>query len=249
MEKIAVFTPSYNRAYILSNLYNSLVGQTDKNFDWLVIDDGSTDNTKELVNAFIKDAKIDITYLYKNNSGKPAAINDAAKLAKGNWIFIVDSDDYLTYDAIEKVHYYLEDIKNDDSFAGIAGRRGNSKGKSLATKDCLKNKKYIDATVVQYRFVDKVRGDHAEVVRKSLLQKYPFPILNNEKFMLESYFWISLSNEGYKFRWFNDIIYICEYLDDGLTNAGKKLSYKNPLSKSYVENINLSVKELSLIHI
>ena len=102
--KITVFTPTYNRAYIIENLYRSLQRQTVKDFEWLVIDDGSTDNTQELFDKWISEENaFPIRYYKQRNGGKCRAINRALDLAQGELFFTVDSDDYLTKDALEKV--------------------------------------------------------------------------------------------------------------------------------------------------
>ena len=103
---ITVFTPTYNRGYTLKKLYNSLKKQSDNDFEWLIIDDGSTDDTKSLVKDFIKENKVNIRYMYKKNEGKYKAINTAIDLAKGELFFIVDSDDWITEDSIETIKKY-----------------------------------------------------------------------------------------------------------------------------------------------
>ena len=106
--KITIFTPTYNRDYIIINLYKSLLIQTLKDFEWLIIDDGSTDNTELLVSSFIKDNKINIRYIKQQNGGKHRAINKALEEAKGELFFIVDSDDQLVDNAIERILYYFD---------------------------------------------------------------------------------------------------------------------------------------------
>ena len=228
---ITVFTPTYNRGYKIKDLFNSLMKQTKFNFEWLIIDDGSDDNTKEIVKAFNSNGKFKIHYIFKENGGKHTAINLAADKAKGEYIFIVDSDDILTIDAIEKVSNYLNSIQGDEKFCGVVGLRGNIDGDVLCTNNIKSikkvgnhnkylNDKYIDASPLEYRYRYKIQGDRAEVIRTNVLKKYPFPVFENEYFMPEGYLWLSLSLEGYKFRWFNEIIYLTEYLEDGLTKNG-----------------------------
>src|SRR5574344_324976 len=103
---ITVFTPTYNRAHLLCNAYNSLLRQTNKDFEWLIIDDGSTDNTKEIIHKYIDDNKIKIRYYKKNNGGKHTAINYGIKRAKGELTIILDSDDELVNNAIELINKY-----------------------------------------------------------------------------------------------------------------------------------------------
>lgn len=97
---VTILTPSYNRAHTLNRLYESLEKQSKKDFEWLIVDDGSTDGTRDLVDKIKKDATITIKYIYKNNGGKHTAINEGVKIIETPLTFIVDSDDYLTEDAI-----------------------------------------------------------------------------------------------------------------------------------------------------
>ena len=106
MIKITVYTPTYNRANLLQNLYKSLLQQTYRNFEWLIIDDGSTDNTKQVVNGFISQGIIDIRYFYKQNGGQHTALNMGIEKAEGTLLMDVDSDDYLTDNALERIVYW-----------------------------------------------------------------------------------------------------------------------------------------------
>lgn len=252
---ITVFTPTYNRAYKLRDLFNSLMQQTVKDFEWLIIDDGSSDNTKETVESFNTDNKFNIRYVYKNNEGKQIAMNKAADLAIGDWIFIVDSDDILKPYAVEKVIYYCMQIQDNDQFAGVAGLRGKKNGEVWSTSDISKvrktndlihNTEYIDATAIEYRYKYKIQGDRAEVIRTSILKNYPFPKIQGENFIPEGYLWIRLAKDGYKFRWFNQVIYITEYLNDGLTKNGRVLAKKNCKSHSMMDNLITSIKEIPI---
>lgn len=252
---ITVFTPTYNRAYILEKLFESLMKQTVSGFEWLIIDDGSTDNTKDLVECFDTNGKFKIEYIYKKNEGKHSAINLAAKVAQGEWLFIVDSDDRLTPDALETIQYYLNTICDNESFAGVVGLRADSSGNIWQEVKCqikntnnelLTKKEYIDATAIEYRYKYKIKGDRAEVLKREILKKYPFPVIEGEHFMQESYLWYALAVDGYQFRWFNKIIYITEYLEDGLTKNGRQVAMKNPKSKMVVENFQQSINQLPL---
>ena len=250
---ITIFTPTYNRGYIIQNLYESLLKQTVQDFEWLVIDDGSTDNTEDLINKFKNEKKINIRYYYQKNSGKYKAINKALDLANGELFMIVDSDDFLTYDSIETVQKYYNQIKNDDTFFGVVGLRGN-KNKEVYTgyindntkKNKYYQKEYIDTDYIKYRYKYKISGDRAEVCITEKFKKYKFPENNNEKFMNEGYIWNKIANDGYKFRYFNKVIYITEYLDDGLTKNMKEVKKKSPKNAILEFNQNMSLKKLPL---
>lgn len=253
-----VFTPTYNRAYKLSVLFESLQKQTFNDFEWVIVDDGSTDNTKELVEEFKLISKFSIRYIKKDNEGKHIAINVGAENAQGKWFFIVDSDDYLTDTALRDTQKYCNQIENDEKFAGVVGLRGSASGdvwntgsvKDIEQKNTGVNdnfdQEYIDATAIEYRLKLKISGDRAEVIKTETLKKYKFPSFSGEKFMPERYLWYALSNDGYKFRWFNTVIYITEYLEDGLTRNGKELAIKNCMSRSFVDNESTGIKLIPL---
>lgn len=250
---ITVFTPTYNRAYILTQLYNSLLNQEQENFEWLIVDDGSTDNTEELVKKFQNENKINIRYVKQKNSGKYKAINRALDLALGKLFMIVDSDDYLTPNAISLVKKYYEQIKNDKSFAGVVGLRGKNfiePHTGYYNEKKSKNKyydlKFIDATYIDYRYKYKISGDRAEVCITEKIKKYKFPEKTNEKFMNEGYIWNKMGNDGLKFRYFNDIIYITEYLSDGLSQNMKNIKLNSPENATIEYNEYIKLKKLPL---
>ena len=235
---ITIFTPTYNRGYTIKNLYKSLLKQKEKNFEWLVIDDGSTDNTKQIVHELIKKNELNLRYLYKNNEGKYKAINDAVEIAKGELFIIVDSDDYLEDNAIEIIKKYYNEIKGNDEFIGVVGLRGNKNGDVytayLNEKNC-KNKyynlKYLDADFIDYRYKYKISVDRAEVCVTKYLKNFKFPEISNEKFMGEGYLWNMIAEANYKFRYFNEVVYITEYLEDGLSHNIKKVLQNSPINE------------------
>ena len=223
--KITVFTPTFNRGYIIENLYKSLQRQSYKNFQWIVIDDGSKDDTEKLFEKWTnEDNLFDITYKKVKNGGKHRAINRAIEIAEGELFFIVDSDDYLTDHALEKVIKWEETIKNKNEFAGVAGVRGYSINSRIG--NTFKGE-YIDATSLE-RNKNNITGDKAEVFYLDILKKYKFPEFEGEKFVTEKVVWNQIAYDGYKIRWFNEIIYICDYLEDGLTKSMSRIELENP---------------------
>ena len=212
---ITIFTPTYNRAYKLPALYNSLLQQTDTNFEWIVVDDGSEDNTAELVNRWIADTKsFQIRYYYQANSGKHVAINYAVKKANYDWFFIVDSDDFLTRDAVALVHEWISTV-DTSTIATVAGISCYPDGKVIGqcgVKDC----QYLDARNNERRKF-RLLGDKAEVYRTDILKQFPFPEFPGERFLSEGAVWDAIAIAGYKIRWFPNPIKVCEYLDDGLS--------------------------------
>lgn len=254
LTEVTVFTPTYNRASLLGRLYKSLEKQTNKKFEWVIVDDGSTDDTREKVKFFRRKATFPIRYIYKRNEGKHIAINEGVKIASGKWFFIVDSDDYLTESAIETVLQYCKSIEGDPNCAGVVGLRGNSNreilfdyGKTYGKRDKFFQKEYIDATSIEYRYKYKIHGDRAEVLRTKLLKRYPFPKFKGERFLTEGYLWLSLSRDGYYFRWFNKIIYITEYLADGLSANMSEIARNNPQATFFMADFCLGIKGLPFI--
>lgn len=221
---ITVFTPSFNRAYTLHKLYESLCEQTYKDFEWVIVDDGSKDNTEELVAEFITEQQINITYHKQQNQGKHIAINKGVELAKGELFFIVDSDDILPKDSLEIIIQKYQAIKDDETIAGLAGRRGYISGGYIGT-----NKSYDDVimTSIDFRFKKKIAGDMAEVYKTKVIRQYPFPQFEGERFCPEALVWKRIDQQ-YKMLWFSDIIYKGEYIPDGLTANIFKVRKNSP---------------------
>ena len=234
---ITVFTPTYNRGYIIMELYQSLIQQTCDDFEWLVIDDGSTDETEKYFLDLLKQKHpFPIRYIKKKNGGKHRAINDGVKLAQGKLFFIVDSDDQLTYDAIEKILKIYAGVAGLKGYAGVAGLRGNDVSKMIGTTF---TGEWIDATSLE-REKYKIEGDKAEVFYTDILRKYPFPEFAGENFVTEAIVWNRIAESGLKLRWFNEIIYLCEYREDGLTNNLDNINKRNP--QGYALNMTENIR-------
>ncbi len=224
--RFTVFTPTYNRAYIIKNLYNSLKAQTFKDFEWVIVDDGSTDDTELLIESFINENKVNINYIKTANGGKHRAINIGVKEAQGELFFIVDSDDYLISNALSKVHEVemsiLESEKSD--FCGICGLKGYTSNQMIGSSF---DGEFLDITALQ-RDKYKIVGDKAEIFYTKVIKSYPFPEFVGEKFLTECVVWDKMAFDGFKLRFFNEIIYICDYLEDGLTKNIKATFYNSP---------------------
>lgn len=224
---ITVFTPTYNRAYRLPTLYESLKRQTSKDFEWIVINDGSSDNTDELFEKWLREeGQFPIIYKKVPNGGKHRAINKAVQMAGSDAFFVVDSDDYLTDDAIEKASKWFDQVAYDENFAGISGLKGYSLDNPVGGYGSFEGE-YVDCTNLQ-RHLYHLLDDKSEIYKTSILKKYPFPEFDGENFLPESVVWDHIARDGYKLRWFNQVIYICEYLEDGLTASADKKFMDNP---------------------
>lgn len=233
--KITLFTPTYNRAYILDILYRSVQRQTFRDFEWIIVDDGSTDNTEELVKSWLGDGNdFPIRYFKKKNGGKCRAINYGLDLAEGELFFIMDSDDYLTDDSLERVVYWESTISDKEGFCGVAGNRGTSPNETPNTRlDAMYGEgvNYIDEyAFVRYpEYTDKVvDGERAGVWYTEIHRKYKYPEFEGENFLTPCIPWNRMAHDGYKIRIFEDIIWICEYREDGLTMQGNMRFIKNP---------------------
>jgi glycosyltransferase involved in cell wall biosynthesis len=246
--KITVFTPAYNRGHLLHRVYESLCKQTFRDFEWVVVDDGSKDDTRSVVEKFrvesgewrdssevesgqtsdIRHQTSDfpIRYIYQENGGKHRAINRGVKEAQGELFFIVDSDDMLPPEALETVAKVYEDIKDDERFAGVCGLDGTFEGKVIGSG---LPQEVIDTPSVDIRFKYGVTGDMKEVFRTAVLKEFPFPEIEGERFCSEMLLWNRIATR-YKLRYFNQIIYLAEYQEDGISAGIVKARMKSPIA-------------------
>ena len=222
---ITIFTPTYNRAELLPRLHKSLQEQTNKNFEWIVVDDGSTHNTKEVIENIILQQENDfpIRYFYKENGGKHTAINRGVREANGDLFFIVDSDDILTFNSVELISIFYNQIRDKKSFCGVSGMRGDFESNKIGTKVTFD---ILDCTIAESGYKYHINGDKAEIIRTSIMKEFPFPEYNDENFCPEALVWNRISKR-YKIRYFNKIIYLCKYLEGGLSYQQAKLLEKN----------------------
>jgi glycosyltransferase involved in cell wall biosynthesis len=181
---ITVFTPTYNRAHLLHDVYDSLVEQTFTDFEWVVVDDGSKDDTPAVIQGFIDEGKINIRFFSQQNGGKHRAINHGVKEAKGEMFFILDSDDVLPNNSLAIVAEEYNKVKGDESFGGVCGldafKNGNIIGSGLS-HDC------IDCSSLDIRYKYGVTGDMKEVFRTDVLREFPFPEIEGERFCPEDH--------------------------------------------------------------
>lgn len=220
MKKLTIFTPTYNRAKYLKRLFDSIVNQkyVDQ-CEWIVIDDESTDDTEDIIQEIIDSTTVlQVSYVKQIHGGKHRAINRALEIAEGEYFFIVDSDDYLYTDAISTIFSWIDAI-DSKNICAVAGLRIYPNGQSVGGNLSFSENTYIDASNFdRYRF--NLAGDKAEVYRTDLLKAHKFPEFDGEFFVTESVCWNAIAADGYKIRWYNSPIYICDYLDDGLTKTG-----------------------------
>lgn len=227
---ITVFTPTYNRARLLPRLFDSLVAQTSHDFEWLIIDDGSVDNTKAVVEHFrTQSPSFPIRYIRQENGGKHRAINRGAKEAQGELFFIVDSDDYLPAASIETILAQWEPIKDDPRFGGLSGYMGSDEAHFLGNGDNAPAQ--IDCNALDLRYKYHIQGDMAEVFRTEVMREVPFPEIEGERFCPEALTWNRIAQK-YILRYFHKVVYIAEYQADGLTDTIVKIRMNSPVAST-----------------
>lgn len=243
MSTLTIITPTYNRAGFLPKLYESLLRQTNPDFTWLVVDDGSEDGTSELIEGYRREQKIPISYERQSNAGKHTALNRGIAGIASELTFIVDSDDYLPDDAVETILSYHREYKNTQGLCGYSFLRCHSDGR-VNTAYFPEDEK-ID-TYLHVRINGNIGGDKAEVFFTDILKKYPFPVFAGETYLPEDVVWMRMSGP-YRMVHINKNVYICDYLEDGLTNTGRRMKIHSPKgmmlrSKIYLENPETCLK-------
>ena len=223
---ITVLTPTFNRGGGLQSLWDSLQKQTVKDFEWLVVDDGSTDGTKNLITQLQEKSDFPIRYIYKNNGGKHTALNVGIQTICSELTFIVDSDDCVTDDAVESILKIHKKYRSQNNICGYAFLRAFPDGKVNGKKFDVNEKigSYIDVRVNG----DDTGADKAEVFKTHCLKEFPFPEYPNEKFLGEDLVWVRMARK-YEMVHINKAIYVGNYLEDGLTNNRRKHNIASPI--------------------
>ncbi|PGT96251.1 MULTISPECIES: glycosyltransferase family 2 protein [Bacillus] len=226
---LTVFTPTFNRAYTLHLCYESLKRQTCKDFVWLVIDDGSTDNTKDLIERWITEEIITIIYHYQENQGMHGAHNAAYELIDTKLNICIDSDDYMADDAVEKI-LSIWKKSGSDKYAGIVGLDANRNGGIIGTK--------FPSNLIESKLSDlytkyKVSGDKKLVYRSEITARVPsYPMFPGEKYCPLSYKYILIDQEC-PLLVINEVLCYVEYLEDGSSMNIINQYRKNPRGFSF----------------
>lgn len=231
---LSIITPTYNRACTLPRAFDSLVAQSCHGFEWIIVDDGSTDNTSQLCRAFSSE-DFDIKYISKPNGGKHSAVNIGVSKAIGDFTLILDSDDSLPHDSVATILRYCEEIQDDFSFGGVAGYMAHHDG-TIIGRGC--ERKVLDASPLEIRYQYGLKGDMAEVFRTSVLREFPFPVTEGERFCPESLIWFRIGDK-YKLRYFPEVVYYRDYLEGGLTSKIVRIRMDSPIaSTTYYKELN-----------
>lgn len=237
-QRITVFTPSYNRAHTLPRTYESLKKQNNKNFIWLIIDDGSTDNTKELVNQWIYDNnEFEIQYIYKENGGMHTAHNVAYEHIYTELNVCIDSDDCLADGAIEKILNFWDNNVHDN-YAGIIGLDSDLNGKIIG-----KDLGDLHSTTLSGYYEHGGKGDKKLVYRTDIIKKYPeYPVFEGEKYVGLGYKYL-LCDQDYSLLVLNEILCNVEYQTDGSSMNMFKQYIQNPKGFAFIRKVDMRLKK------
>lgn len=227
---ITVFTPTYNRAHTLPRLYESLIRQDSKDFEWVIVDDGSSDDTEVIVNRWVQEKLIHIRYYKQENAGKPTAHNKGVVEAKGELFTCVDSDDFLTDNAISTIINTWECVTSPYIIGILAFKIHTDQTPVTKIRDTTIAESTLRSAYKQHG----LSGDTMLIFKTETIKKYQFPRIENEKFIPESYLYNKLDREGKLFI-LRKGLYVCEYLTDGYSKNVDKLLYNN--YKSYAFHI------------
>lgn len=210
---LTICTPTYNRAYTLERVYNSLLGQRDADFEWIIVDDGSNDNTEELVKSFIDQEKLRIKYIFQSNQGKHIALNKGIDMARGELFTCLDSDDWLYPNSIELIKVTWEKNSQFRNLVGLISLDSYENGDIVGTRfpEHLTQANWIDLN-----FNYNISGDKDYYFRTDVLKEHKFPSYTNNKHMPPSYQYYLLSKK-YDFLLINSPTKFVEYLNDGIS--------------------------------
>jgi glycosyltransferase involved in cell wall biosynthesis len=222
---ISVITPTFNRAHTLDRVYSSLASQTFKSFEWIVIDDGSTDETKALIENYSRTAFFPIKYYYKKNGGKHRAMNIGFSRAQGELVLVFDSDDWCFPYALERLFELWRSLPDCEkgAYSGVSVLKTSTAGKVIGDKypeyPPLNN--YID------RYNRRIKGDKWELIRRDICIDYPYPEIEGEKYIAPSYPWLQIGKK-YKTIFSNEALFFGDYLNDGISNNNILFRAKSP---------------------
>lgn len=228
---LTVLTPTYNRGELLQKIYQSMLEQSNQNFQWLIIDDGSSDNTEEIVESLKVNHRSNfiITYEKKANGGKHTALNFAHPYILGEYVMVLDSDDYLISQGIQKIYDIMSKSHEFERIGWFAMLKGNADNTS---KDQPYKENFGLTNYIQYMNEGR-KGECCDVYHTEVFRTYPYPEVSGEKFVSESYLNIQASKYGhYNMVTVNQVIQVVEYLDEGLTELGRKLQLRSPLGNA-----------------
>lgn len=240
---LTVFTPAYNRADLLTRCYESMCKQTNKNFIWMIVDDGSTDNTREISESWVKNTKdFQVIYIYKENGGLHTAYNTAIANIDTELCVCIDSDDFMPDNAVGLILDFWK--KNgSDKYAGIVGLDFNMDGNVIG--DMLPDIKSVNLIGLFTGKYNIVNGDRTNVVRTELYKKYaPMKVFKGEKNFNPHYMHLQISQE-YDFLVLNENLRFVDYQETGMSNSMLKQYRSSPNSFAEIRKLYLSFEDTS----
>ncbi len=219
---ITVFVPTFNRAHLLGRVFESLKVQTFKDFEWVIVDDGSRDNTKDLVEGWQQHSPFEIQYLRKANGGKHTAINPGVDLARGEFMVILDSDDWLAPNALERLLELWHKIPDQSRYSGVVGLCAHPDGRVIGDRF---PQDVFDSNAVELTHAHQVHGDKISLSRIDVMREFPFPFQDLRGLVTEALVWNRIAQK-YQERYVNEIFAYKEYLEEGLTDRALELQIK-----------------------
>jgi len=236
--QLTIFTPTYNRAHLLSTLYESLVLQNTHSFIWMIVDDGSTDGTQELIKKFQSSSPFTIKYVRQENQGKHIAFNVAVENTVTDLFLTIDSDDILMENSLEKISSLLSSFLENPNLAAICFPlySGNAE-RTMTNKKINFDQVILHSVELKNKY--GITGEFTYLFKTQILKQYPFPYFAGEKFIKESVVYKRI-DRIYKNLYVNRPIVKGEYLDDGLSSNFRKLLENNPNGSAlaYLETVN-----------
>lgn len=223
MKLLTIFTPAYNRAHTIDRTYQSLINQTCKDFLWLIVDDGSTDGTKKLVEGWIRENKIPITYIYQENQGMHGAHNTAYKNITTELNTCIDSDDWMPHDAVEKIINAWKEHSHE-KYAGIIGLDQTADGKLIGTNF----PENLKETTLQGFYEAGGQGDKKLVYRTNIIKQYPeYPLFKGERYVGLAYKYM-LIDQDWKLITLNEPLVTVDYQLEGSSFSMYRQYWNNP---------------------
>jgi glycosyltransferase involved in cell wall biosynthesis len=234
---ITVVTPTYNRGYVLERVYQSLLTQTFQDLEWIVVDDGSTDGTEALVAGWIAEGKLDLTYRRQENTGQYAAVNRGVEIARGEFITLLDSDDWFLPDTLQALLDIWYGIPEADrpGFSGAVGLCAYEDGRIVGDEY---PEDPLDCDQAELYYLHGVQGDKHSLLRTEVLKAYPFPF--EGEVVWPGIVWNRMALK-YKERHVNRVVKILDYQDTGLSNRALEIQVGSPLpmKQYYLEELRL----------
>lgn len=228
MKSLTVFTPSFNRAHLLPRIYESLKIQTCQDFIWLIIDDGSADDTRQVVSAFIAENKVEIQYIGQENQGMHGAHNTAYENINTPLNTCIDSDDFMPVDAVEKILDKWKSIVDKEKYSGLVGLDADLDGNLIGSQFTT------DTTTLEDFYLKGGTGDKKLVYRTAVMQKYPaYPLFPGEKYVGLGYKYL-LADQDFELVTLNEILVLVDYQQGGSSNNMFRQYYKNPRGFAFI---------------